>query len=144
MKSYFPDINVWLALVYEGHEHHPIAQHWFEGLEDERLYFSRFTQLGFLRLLTHASIMRTDVKNSRQAWQVYDALLQDVRISFANEPANVELAVLFRKLSTTSEISPQRWADAYLTAFAQASEFELVTFDRALANLSRPSAILLH
>lgn len=144
MKSYFPDINVWLALVYEGHEHHPRAQHWFEELQDERLYFSRFTQLGLLRLLTHASIMRSDVKNSRQAWQVYDALLQDTHISFSNEPANAELARLFRNLSTTSEVSPQRWTDAYLAAFAQALEFELVTFDRALANLSRPSAILLH
>jgi toxin-antitoxin system PIN domain toxin len=144
MKSYFPDVNVWLALVYEGHEHHPIAQHWFEELQDQRLYFSRFTQLGFLRLLTHASVMRSDVKNSRQAWLVYDALLEDARISFSNEPGSGELAALFRKLSTTSEIFPQRWADTYLTAFAQASEFELVTFDRALANLSRPAATLLY
>lgn len=75
---------------------------------------------------------------------IYDALLQDARISFSNETANVELAGLFRKLSTSSEISPQRWTDAYLTAFAQTSEYELVTFDRALANLSRPSALLLH
>jgi uncharacterized protein len=143
MKSYFPDINVWVALAYDGHEHHSIAERWFEELQEERLYFSRFTQLGFLRLVTHASIMRSDVKNSRQAWQAYDALFRDVRISFANEPASAELAAIFRRLSTTNEISPQRWADAYLAAFAGASEFELVTFDRALANLSRPSAILL-
>jgi uncharacterized protein len=144
MKSYFPDINVWVALVYEGHAHHPIAQHWFDGLQNERLYFSRLTQLGFLRLLTPATVMRSDVKNSRQAWLVYDALLQDVRISFSNEPGNAELARLFRSFSTAGEISPQRWSDAYLAAFAQAWEFELVTFDRALANLSRSSAILLH
>ena len=28
-----PDINVWVALVYEGHEHHPVAREWFEGTE---------------------------------------------------------------------------------------------------------------
>ena len=25
MKSYFPDINVWVALAYRGHQHHPVA-----------------------------------------------------------------------------------------------------------------------
>jgi hypothetical protein len=30
--SLFPDINVWVALTYEGHAHHRTAAMWFETL----------------------------------------------------------------------------------------------------------------
>ena len=33
MKSYFRDVNVWLALAYRGHQHHPTAAAWFERLK---------------------------------------------------------------------------------------------------------------
>jgi predicted nucleic acid-binding protein len=36
MKSYFPDVNVWLALAYRGHHHHPTASAWFEQVEAEQ------------------------------------------------------------------------------------------------------------
>lgn len=142
MKSYFPDINIWLALVYQGHEHHLIAGHWLDDVGNEQICFSRFTQLGFLRLLTHSSIMRSDVKNLREAWSIYDLILKDSRIIFANEPASSDLDRLFRKFSSSGEISPKKWNDAYLAAFAHASGMELVTFDRSLAQLSHPATLL--
>ena len=69
MKSYFPDVNVWIALAYEGHQHHTSATAWFARLNGEAVYFCRFTQLGLLRLLTHPSVMREDVRNQTEAWQ---------------------------------------------------------------------------
>ena len=48
--SLFPDINVWVALTYEGHVHHAIAAEWFRTLPpDATLVFCRFTQIGLLR-----------------------------------------------------------------------------------------------
>lgn len=140
--SYFPDINVWLALVYEGHEHHATARDWFETVEDGMICFSRFTQMGFLRLLTHASIMQSDVRTLQQAWHVYDVLSRDGRISFAAEPAGEEVETVFRRFSSGNEISPKKWSDAYLAAFTAASQMELVTFDRALSRLSIPVVFL--
>jgi len=142
MKSYLPDINVWLALVYEGHQHHKVAFKWFDQVENEQLYFCRITQLGFLRLLTQPSVMAGDVKSLRQAWNVFDTLQSDSRIAFAIEPTDEELESLFRKFSSTHEISPKRWPDAYLLAFAGRCGLELVTFDRALAQISRTGKYL--
>jgi hypothetical protein len=48
-------LNVWVALAYEGHQHHESATAWFAKLNEETVYFCRFIQLGLLRLLTHPS-----------------------------------------------------------------------------------------
>jgi len=51
LKSFlFPDLNVWLALTFQGHFHHDIARGWFESLDaqvEARLCFCRNTQLSF-------------------------------------------------------------------------------------------------
>ena len=73
-KSFlFPDINVWVALTYEGHVHHLVAHDWLaDAGDDVRLLFCRFTQLGLLRLLSAEAIMG-EVMNQRDAWGAYDA-----------------------------------------------------------------------
>ena len=79
----FPDVNVWLALSYQRHVHHPAAKAWFERLdENARLCFCRFTQLGLLRLLTTDAVMGEDkVLSQAEAWRAYDRLNGDERIS---------------------------------------------------------------
>jgi toxin-antitoxin system PIN domain toxin len=125
----FPDVNVWLALSYERHEHHFVARTWLSNLDENgQLYFSRFTQLGLLRLLTTQAVMRDEVMNQKQAWEIYDAWSRDDRVTLAEEPAEVEAA--FRKLSQSSHPSPKSWADAYLAAFASKAGMSLITFDR--------------
>ncbi len=52
----FPDINVWLALATPEHVHATIAKRWWDE-EDGTIAFSRFTQMGFLRLLTTDAVM---------------------------------------------------------------------------------------
>ena len=143
MKSYFPDVNVWLALVYRGHVHHPPAAEWFSRLDHEKLHFCRFTQVAFLRLLTHASVMREDVRHQHAAWQTYNELLSDDRVSFLTEPDAEELEKTFRTLTSSRQATPQQWADAYLAAFAHAAGLTLVTFDRALRELAPGGALLL-
>jgi toxin-antitoxin system PIN domain toxin len=138
----FPDINVWIALTYDGHAHHTVAARWFESLgPDSRLFFCRFTQLGLLRLLTASAVIgETEAMNQVQAWRAYDGWLRDDRVSLLEEPPGLER--LFRALSRGRRPAPKDWADSYLGAFAAASSLSVVTFDQSLARKSSASLIL--
>jgi toxin-antitoxin system PIN domain toxin len=128
----FPDINVWIALTYLGHVHHGRAAEWFSMLPaDSRLFFCRFTQLGFLRLLTAEAVMGDELMNQRQAWQTYDRWLQDDRVACLDEPSDLER--ILRNLTRLRRPATKDWADSYLCAFASASQLSLVTFDRSLS-----------
>jgi toxin-antitoxin system PIN domain toxin len=128
----FPDINVWVALTYDRHVHHIAALKWFENLPPmARLFFSRHTQLGLLRLLSAAAVMGPDqAKSQQEAWKVYDHWLQDERVEYLEEPGGLESQ--FRALTRSPHASPKDWGDSYLLAFASAADLRLVTFDQAL------------
>lgn len=143
MKSFFPDVNVWLALAYEGHQHHLSAFRWFDALRRETAYFCRFTQLGFLRLLTYPSVMREDVRTQAEAWRAYDLLLRDERVSFQPEADPEQLESTLRRLTANSRSSSRQWPDAYLAAFALTGKLTLVTFDRGLHHLAPTGSLLL-
>jgi len=139
--SLFPDINVWVALTYEGHVHHAIAAEWFRTLPpDATLVFCRFTQIGLLRLLTATAVMGDEVMTQPQAWAAYDRWLDDPRVTFVDEPA--ELETRFRTLTRRRQPATKDWADSFLAAFATVGHMTLATFDRGLGNKA-PSAVLL-
>jgi uncharacterized protein len=127
----FPDINVWLAIAAPEHVHAAIAKEWWEG-ETGSIAFCRFTQLGFLRLMTTAAVMDGKPLTMTQAWRVYDRLYDDDRVTFISEPPEVDKR--FREKASRRTVSPKVWADAWLLAVAQATEGILLTFDRALAS----------
>lgn len=132
-KSFhFPDLNVWVALTWDGHVHHRRAAEWFNALDaDGRLFFCRFTQLGLLRLLSSEAVMGPDdVMTQRAAWLAYDRWREDERVGFLDEP--VDLEPRFRALTRLRHPATKDWADSYLSAFAETSELTLVTFDIAL------------
>ena len=129
--SLFPDINVWVALTYEGHAHHSNAAEWFATLpRDATFVFCRFTQLGLLRLLTAEAVMSDEVMTQPQAWGAYDRWLQDPRVELVDEPAEIETR--FRALTRRRQPATKDWADSYLAAFATVGQLTLVTFDRGL------------
>jgi hypothetical protein len=73
MTSFFPDLNVWLALSDTGHSHTAIAWQWLNHLPgDAMLLFSRYTQVGLLRLLTNAAVMHEYTLTVQNGWTVYD------------------------------------------------------------------------
>ena len=119
----FPDVNVWLAILLEHHEHHAQALTWWEKANNI-VAFMRFTQLSVLRLLTTAAVM------DGQPLSLTDRLFEDDRVSLYPEPAGVEAQ--FRLKSRARTASPKVWADAYLVAFVAGYQGQLVTFDQAL------------
>ena len=133
MTSFFPDLNVWLALSVAGHSHSAEAWHWLGLLSAEaKLILSRYTQIGLLRLLTNQSVMGQQTLTLRRAWAVYDRWLRDPRVEFYPEARDLD--ALFRQ-ATEPFASKQasKWiGDCYLLAYAKSSHAALVTFDIAL------------
>ena len=126
----FPDVNVWLALATPEHVHAAAGRRWWDE-ETGRIAFSRFTQLGFLRLMTTAAAMDGKPLSMTEAWNVHDRLFEDDRVVYVTEPQDVETH--FREYTAAKTASPKVWADAWLLAVSRASGGILITFDRALA-----------
>jgi toxin-antitoxin system PIN domain toxin len=133
MTSYFLDLNIWLALSDIENSHNGIAWAWVNGLNaDDRLIFSRYTQVGLLRLLTNIAVMGDQVLTLGQAWAVYDQWHGDPRVEFCLEPPLVEERFRLSTEPFASQPASKWVGDCWLLAFAQATHTRLVTFDRAL------------
>ena len=141
MTSYFPDLNVWLALTLDSHDYFPAATAWLDSLSGSfELLFCRFTQLGLLRLLSRRCIAGASTLNQRQAWAAYDGWLKRGGAIFVDEPLGLE--VEFRALASQGQPAPYDFADSYLAAFANSQSVELVTFDKVLSRRVRRSILL--
>lgn len=138
--TFLPDVNVWLALASGRHVHASICSAWLSSVEDGGVAFCRVTQMGLLRLLTHESVMGTDVLSSRAAWRLYRTMLTDERIHFAPEPFSVEDE--WRKGTMQERPTPKLWTDAYLIAFARTAGMQLVTLDRAVLSIEDRALLL--
>jgi toxin-antitoxin system PIN domain toxin len=133
MISFFPDLNIWLALSVADHSHNVEAWRWLGLLpKDARLIFSRYTQIGLLRLLTNQAVMGEETLTLHRAWGVYDRWLDDPRVDFYPEPHGLDAA--FREATAPFAAKPaSKWVgDCYLLAYAKESGASLVTFDKAL------------
>ena len=84
--------------------------------------------MSFLRLATTPQVMMTDVLTLAAAWLAFDELYNDPHVVFAEEPQGIE--PLWRSYTQHQSFSPKVWNDAYLAAFAQAADFEVITFDK--------------
>lgn len=128
--TYFPDVNVWIALASDAHVHHAVATAWFESVGGDTVAFCRITELGFLRLLTNRHVMRDDVVSSAGAWQIYDEVRRDARVVFLAETTG--FSGHWREIGDQILDGPNAWTDAYLAAFAGHMGATLVTFDRKI------------
>ena len=127
-KRLLPDINIWLALIFDSHVHHKAAKKWIDSLTDETCYFCRVSQPGFLRLANNPRAFPTDAVSMAAAWGLYDLAMTDSRIVFADEPAQIES--VWRTYTQSPKFAPNEWNDAYLAAFAETGGYEIVTFDQ--------------
>jgi len=114
--------------------------HWHANLaSNDRLIFSRYTQLGFLRLLTNEAVMGDQILALGEAWRTYDRWLEDPRVEFYPEPNGVDST--FRKMTRHLSTQPASKAigDCWLLAFTAGIQATLVTFDRALYSHAKKS-----
>jgi len=130
-KMLLLDINVWIAMTFDSHEHYAAATTWFNAVKEQQIFFCRMTQQGFLRLACNPRVSGQNALTLAQAWHTYDQYLDDPRVSFAEEP--VDLEKIWRDYTQHQSFSHHVWSDAYLAAFAVAGGYELVTFDKACA-----------
>jgi uncharacterized protein len=138
MTLFFPDLNVWLALSVEGDSHNDDAWRWVNQLpRTSELVFSRYTQIGLLRLLTNATVMGEQVLTLRRAWNVYDRWLEDPRVAFYPEPRGIDEG--FRQITEPlAGKTASKWVgDCWLLAYASHAQATLVTFDQALHEFAR-------
>jgi uncharacterized protein len=121
---------VWLAAVWGRHVHHPLVADWLPR-QDAGLVVCRVAQMSLLRLLALPTILGADVVTRSEAWRVVDALLEDDRIGWVDEPPDLD--PVWRAISARHDHSHELWTDDYLAAFAQTGGFGLVTLDQRLA-----------
>jgi uncharacterized protein len=138
--TFLPDVNVWIALVVGEHIHNASSREWIDSVEDN-IVFCRITQMGFLRLLTNAHVMRSDVLDTLRAWAMFDSILKDSRISQIGEPPGLDRH--WRAATFHEKHGSNWWTDTYLAAFGQAAGFTLVTFDAQLAARKNARTLLL-
>jgi uncharacterized protein len=138
MTSCFPDLNVWLALSVPGHAHGEEAWKWLgRQTRETTLIFSRFTQLGLLRLLTNRAAMGDKTLTLGKAWAVYDRWLDDPRVEQHPEPRDMDSGLREVTAPFAAAAASKAVGDCYLLAFAKQSDAALVTFDKALFDLAR-------
>jgi uncharacterized protein len=136
-----PDVNVWVALNFDGHSHHDPAKQWYRSVPaSATLIFCRQTQLGLFRILTTSAVMAQKIVTQAQCWQIYNQWIATGQLAWADEPRHLELRL--RALTGQPTSSPKEWMDAYLAAFAELGGFRLVTFDRALAAKAKGAVLL--
>jgi toxin-antitoxin system PIN domain toxin len=138
---WLPDVNFWLALAFERHKHHVSAANWLAGAPAASCAFCRMTQQGLLRLATNPQVFGKEALRMVDAWRAYDYLFDDPRVVYSEEPDGLEAT--WRKYSVRRTFSPKLWNDVYLAAFAKEADFELVSFDRGLAQFKGVSCVLL-
>jgi len=138
---FLPDINFWLALTFEVHAHHIRAKEFFDSHPSEPTFFCRFTQQGFLRLASNATVFGDEAVSLREGWGLYEKMLNDPRVNLAQEPNDLERH--WRNYTNVGPRSPKFSSDAFLAAFARAADFRLVTFDRGFGQFKDLNCLIL-
>ena len=128
MKRSLVGGNVWLALLVRQHEHHARALRWVDSLEAGDALMCRFVQLGLIRLLANRTVIGSDAVSAATAWQLIATLLEDERVEFASEPADLDshLPALWKYPVPTGKLG----TDAYRVAFSLSLSCRLATPDR--------------
>ncbi len=112
---FLPDVNFWLAIAFQSHQHHASVNKWMLLAARHSCCMCRVTQMGFLRLATNRKVLGDDALSMPDAWRVYDDMISDQRVVYAEEPADIETA--WRSLTERKTPSTNVWTDAYLAAF---------------------------
>lgn len=123
------DVNVLLPLLCAGHIAEKSAYLWFESRDTESIGWCLPIRLAILRHLSNRHIMGKSVLDPEQALDVWAQIEADERL-FEIESTPSETEAFLRLNVCDRSPSPQIWTDAWLAALAEASGFQMVSFDR--------------
>ena len=136
------DVNVLVALLHARHAHSGLAVAWLESQDEARaIAICRVSQMGALRILTHPSVMKDDVKTAAEFWRGWTKLIGDDRFSQVDEPPELEHA--WRTVTAPFHRGRVAETDAYLAAFAIAGKHRIVSFDRGMNRFAGVDAEIL-
>jgi len=121
------DASVWLPLSAPDHVHYARARRYWEDEAADELAFCRVTALALLRLLTNPRILGEAVLDGEGAWHALETWLHVPRVALLGEPAGLDH--FLGQWAGQLNLRAGRWTDAYLAAFARASDSRLVAFD---------------
>ncbi len=135
------DVNVLVALMHARHVHSAPAVNWVAGQEEPgAIAICRVSQMGALRILTHPSAMKNEVKSASEFWGGWQRLMDDDRFALVGEPAGLENG--WRALTAALPRGKSVETDCYLAAFAIAGNHSLVSFDRGLRRFASLNLVI--
>lgn len=136
------DVNVLLPILCEGHPFQRSAYAWFDGREAGSVGWCLPVRLAILRHLSNDRIMGSGVLRPEDSLEAWDQLAGDERM-FEVESLPPSLERHFRSKVLGHQPSPKLWTDAWLAALAEASGYEMVTFDQGFRRFALPALRLL-
>jgi toxin-antitoxin system PIN domain toxin len=131
MKPCLADVNIWIALTANHHEHHKLVWSWYTGLDRNGVGLPRLVQLSVGRLLSTRHVQGPYTLSTREAWHLVQKLLDDERVVFLPEPAGVDRVM--DSLLNYAVPTPKLLNDAYLAAFAICSGRQMVSMDKGFS-----------
>ena len=85
--------------------------------------------MALLRLLSNARGMGPDTLHPERAWEVVGELIGDPRVIVIEQLPQSHASYWLASI-VGRQPSPDLWTDAWLAALAQATDCEMITFDR--------------
>lgn len=122
-----PDVNLWLTLVDQDHEHHARARRYWEAEAAGDMAFCRVTMLGLLRLLTNTRVMRGAPFTAVGAWEAYQSFTALPEVCFIEDSFAAQER--FEQWTRRRDFPAHFWTDAWIAALASASGARVVSFD---------------
>ncbi|HEY4989057.1 MAG TPA: TA system VapC family ribonuclease toxin [Opitutaceae bacterium] len=139
MKGYLLDVNVLIALAWPNHPQHATAHGWFGREHSEGWGTCMVTQIGFVRVSSHAAVEHH--VSTQEAWRQLSEIASLPTHSFWSEPPDgCRNEVFLRTLP--SILTHGGVTDGYLATVAAFHGGKLATFDRQLARTFGPLAVL--
>lgn len=128
MRRALPDVNVLIAVLDPGHQHHDVARAWFIKAADAGWATTPITETGTVRLVTNPAIIRAPLIPS-EAVAAISALRSVGDHAFWAD----ERPVGREGLDWTDVHTHRQVTDARLVAIAAVRQGTVATLDRGLA-----------
>jgi uncharacterized protein len=136
MRALF-DVNVLIALLDEGHQHHRLAWNWFDRHIEFGWASCAITQNGYLRIVSQSSYLRPSTLA-----EAFDRLREATQTPH-HEYWTSDVSLL-DKANITRLHNPAMITDAYLLALAVSQGGRFVTLDQRVLLQSVSGATELH